>query len=307
MKNKAQKTTFFYENTERIRIDVLLSEGFPDFTRSHYKTMILNGQVLVNGRRIKPNFLVSSGDEISVEKQPPKPVDVKPENIPLDIVYEDNDIIVINKARGMVVHPAPGHESGTLVNALLYHATHLSGINGELRPGIVHRIDKDTTGLMVAAKNDAAHVSLASQIEHKEAHRIYQALVHGGFKDESGTVDAPVGRHRTDRKMMAVVPNGREARTHYRVLKAYEGYTLLELKLDTGRTHQIRVHMKYIGHPVACDSVYGVKHEKLGFDKQLLHAESLTITHPKTGKSMTFHAPLPDDFQAILKKLKPKT
>ena len=306
MKNKAKKIKFYYDNPERIRIDVMLSEGLPEFTRSHYKTMILNGQVLVNGRRIKPNYQVSSGDEISVEKQPPKPVDVMPENIPIDIVYEDDDIIIVNKARGMVVHPAPGNENGTLVNALLYHVKNLSGINGELRPGIVHRIDKDTTGLMVVAKNDTAHVSLAAQIEHKKASRIYQALVHGGFKTESGIVDAPVGRHKINRKMMAVVPNGRPARTHYKVLRAYAGYTLLELKLDTGRTHQIRVHMKHIGHPVACDPVYGIKNEKLGFDKQLLHAESLTITHPKTDEIMTFHAPLPDDFKAVLKKLKPK-
>ena len=306
MYRKSQRNSFFYENSENIRIDVFLADAFPEFSRSHYKTMILDGRVLVNGRRIKPNYMMRLGDEVSIEKHPPKSVEIGPEDIPLNIVYEDSDIIVIDKARGMVVHPAPGNENGTLVNALLFHAKDLSGINGELRPGIVHRIDKDTTGLIVAAKNDAAHVSLAKQIERKTAGRTYIALVHGGFNQESGVVDAPIGRHRRDRKKMAVVPNGRSARTHYRVLKAYQGYTLLELKLETGRTHQIRVHMKHIGHPVAGDPVYGVKNEKLGFNKQLLHAAVLSFKHPGTGEEMTFKAPLPADFEAVLKKLKEK-
>jgi len=306
MKNRATKKSFFYEGDDQPRVDIFLAESFPEFSRSHYKTMILNGRVLINGRRIKPNYTVRMGDEISVESQPPKAVSVEAEDIPLDIVYEDKDIIVVNKARGMVVHPAPGNEAGTMVNALLLHAKDLSGINGELRPGIVHRIDKDTTGLIVVAKNDAAHVSLASQIEKKKAGRTYIALVHGGFSKDKGVVDAPIGRHRSDRKKMGIVPNGRKARTHYRVLKAYQGYTLLELKLETGRTHQIRVHMKHIGHPVACDPVYGVKNERFSLNKQLLHASELKIIHPKTGKAMTFQAPMPEDFGNILKKLKEK-
>lgn len=307
MNKKTQGITFFYEDSERKRIDIFLADAFPEFSRSHYKTMIINGRVMINGRRVNPSYVMQPGDEVLVEKQSPKTVAAVPEDIPLDIVYEDADMIIVNKARGMVVHPAHGNESGTLVNALLFHVKDLSGINGELRPGIVHRIDKETTGLMVAAKNDAAHVSLAEQIEKKQAARTYIALVHGGFKQESGVVDAPIGRHKTDRKMMAVDQSGRKARTHYRVLKEYEGYTLLEIKLETGRTHQIRVHMKHIGHPVACDPVYGVKHERLPFDKQLLHAAELTVLHPKTGERMTFKAPIPNDFESILKRLKEKT
>lgn len=287
-------------------MDIFLSVNFPEFSRSHYKTMILNGQVKVNGRRIKPSYSLNFGDEVSVEKQSPKPIGVKPEDIPLDIVYEDDDIMVVNKARGMVVHPAPGHATGTLVNAALYHAKNLSGINGELRPGIVHRLDKDTTGLIIIAKNDQAHVSLAEQIEHKTAKRIYAALAVGGFKEKEGVIDAPIARHKTDRKRMAVVNGGRSAVTHYTVDQEYEGYTLLTLELKTGRTHQIRVHLRHIGRPVACDPVYGVKKPKLKLDKQLLHAKTLIITHPKTGERMTFHADLPDDFKRILSGLKPK-
>jgi len=268
--------------------------------------MILNGQVLINGRRTKPSYVLSFGDEVLVEKQNPKPIGVEAEDIPLDIVYEDDDIMVINKARGMVVHPAPGHATGTMVNALLKHAKNLSGINGELRPGIVHRLDKDTTGLIIVAKNDAAHNSLSEQIEHKTAERIYAALTVGGFKEKEGTIDAPIARHKTDRKRMAVISGGRRAVTHYTVDKEYEGYTLLTLRLETGRTHQIRVHLKHIGRPVACDPVYGVKKSKFKFDKQLLHAKTLIINHPKTGERMTFHADLPEDFKKILAGLKPK-
>jgi len=306
MKNRQGKTTFFFESNTKERLDVFLADNFPEFSRSHYKTMILNGQVLVNGRKAKPNYMLCFGDEVSIDRQNPKPIDVIAEDIPLDIVYEDSDIIVINKERGMVVHPAPGNYTGTLVNALLFYAKDLSGINGELRPGIVHRLDKDTTGLIVVAKNDTAHVSLAKQIQEKSAQRIYTALVNGGFKEKNGSVDAPVGRHKTNRKIMAVVPNGRKAVTHYRVLEEYQGYTLLELKLETGRTHQIRVHMKYIGHPVVCDPTYGTKKSKFAFDKQLLHAQKLIIKHPRSNTEMEFTAPLPKDFENIIKKLKAK-
>ncbi len=268
--------------------------------------MIMNGQVLINNKKTKPNYMLSFGDELFIEKRNPRPIKVEPEQIKLDIVYEDEDIIVINKARGMVVHPAPGHYNGTLVNALLFHADDLSGINGELRPGIVHRLDKDTTGLIIVAKNDFAHNSLAKQIETKSAKRIYNALVLGGFKQTSGEIDAPIGRHRTDRKKMAVVPKGKPAKTKYIVLKKYIGYTLLELHLSTGRTHQIRVHLKHIAHPVACDPVYGVKNNKFKLNKQLLHAKKLIIKHPRTNKIMEFEAPLPSDFISILKKLKEK-
>ena len=287
-------------------MDIFLSVHFPDFSRSHYKTMIANGQVLVDGRRVKPSYVLSLGDELTIEKQNPKAINVAPENIPLDIVYEDNDILVVNKERGMVVHPAPGHYTGTLVNAALYHAKNLSGINGELRPGIVHRLDMDTTGLIIIAKNDQAHTSLASQIEKKTAQRIYTALVVGGFQEKEGVINAPIARHKTDRKRMAVVSGGRSAVTHYHVDQEYEGYTLLTLRLETGRTHQIRVHLKHIGRPVACDPVYGVKKSKFSMDKQLLHAKTLIIKHPRTGKEMTFHADLPDDFKKVLAGLKPK-
>jgi len=302
----SNKVRFFYEANERARIDIFLSFHFPEFSRSHYKTMILNGQVTVNKRRVKPHFMLSFGDEIFIEKKNPRPIEVLAEDIPLDIVYEDSDIIVINKARGMVVHPAPGHHAGTLVNALLHHATDLSGINGELRPGIVHRLDKDTTGLIICAKNDQAHNSLASQIESKSAKRIYAALVHGEFRAKRGEVDAPIGRHKTNRKIMAVVSSGRKAKTKYIVDKQFYGYTLLELHLSTGRTHQIRVHLKHIGHPVVCDPVYGIRKSKFSFDKQLLHAKQLVITHPKTNKVMTFNAPMPHDFMSVMKKMKIK-
>lgn len=306
MNKSPNKIRFVYENMDKERLDIFLATNFPEFSRSHYKTMILNGQVLVNHNKTKPNYMVTMGDEIAIEKRNPKPIDVKPENIPLDIVYEDEDIIVVNKKRGMVVHPAPGNYEGTLVNALLYHAKDLSGINGELRPGIVHRIDKDTTGLIIIAKNDFAHTSLANQIQKKSAKRIYTALVHGGFNQKTGVIDAPIGRHKTNRKMMAVVHLGRNAKTSYTVLKEYIGYSLLELNLSTGRTHQIRVHLKHIAHPVVCDPVYGVKKSKFSFDKQLLHAKKLIIIHPRTNKEMEFLAPLPKDFENILKNLKPK-
>jgi 23S rRNA pseudouridine1911/1915/1917 synthase len=301
MKNKIR---FIYETSERKRIDIFLAENFPEFSRSHYKNMIINGQVTVNSRKIKPNYTLSFGDAVMIEKNNPRAVAVAAEDIPLDIVYEDSDMIVVNKKRGMVVHPAPGNYTGTLVNALLFYAKDLSGINGELRPGIVHRLDKDTTGLMVVAKNDFAHNALAKQIEEKSATRIYTALVNGGFKQESGVINAPIGRHKKDRKMMAVVANGKPAKTSYTVLKQYIGYTLLELKLSTGRTHQIRVHLKHIAHPVVCDPVYGIKKSKFSFNKQLLHAKKLMIKHPRTDKEMTFEADIPKDFQNILNKMK---
>ncbi len=307
MKRNPNRIQFIYDNNEGERLDIFLSVHFPEFSRSHYKTMIASGQVTVDGRRVKPGYTLSFGDEVAMEKQNPKPVDVAPEEIPLDIVYEADDIMVVNKARGMVVHPAPGHMSGTLVNAALHHADNLSGINGELRPGIVHRLDKDTTGLIIIAKNDMAHNSLSEQIENKTAMRIYTALAVGSFAEKEGVIDAPIARHKTDRKRMAVVNGGRRAVTHYTVDAEYEGYTLLTLRLETGRTHQIRVHLKHIGRPVACDPVYGPGKNNLRFDQQLLHAKTLIIDHPRTGERMTFNADLPDDFKRILAELKPKT
>ena len=268
--------------------------------------MIKAGEITVNGNKVKPGYELSSGDEINIVETELKETEVAPEDIALDIVYEDNDVIVINKPKNMVVHPACGHESGTVVNALLSHCKDsLSGINGELRPGIVHRIDKDTTGLIVACKNDKAHISLAEQLAEHSITRRYVALVHGNIKEDEGTVDIAVGRSDKDRKKMAAgAKNGRRAVTHFKVLERYGDYTFIECRLETGRTHQIRVHMAYIKHPLAGDEVYGVKKDRLSGNGQYLHARVLGFVHPETGKYMEFEAPLPEYFKETLDKLR---
>lgn len=287
------------------RLDKLVSEQLPELTRSAVQHLMQDGCVTIAGKPVKKNTRASAGDVITVELPEPREVEIEPENIPLDIVYEDGDIIVVNKPKGMVVHPAPGNWSGTLVNALMYHCgDSLSGINGEIRPGIVHRIDKDTSGLLVVAKNDRAHQSLAEQIKVHSAGRRYFAVVYGTPREQKGTVNAPIARHPIDRKKMAVLAGGREAITHYEVLEQYAGYSYLTFLLETGRTHQIRVHMAHIGHPIIGDPLYGPAKDKWKLQGQCLHAGELTLTHPATGERMTFQAPLPAYFTTVLQKLR---
>lgn len=283
------------------RIDKQLGHHFKQFSRSQIQRWIEDGHVKVNDQPVKPKYKLAVGDVVTIEPEKPKKIDLVPENIPLDIVYEDDDVIVVNKPQGMVVHPAPGHPDHTLVNALLYHSP-LSTINGEFRPGIVHRIDKDTSGLLMVAKNDMAHRSLAAQLKAKTNEREYVALVHGVIKEDQGTIDVPLGRSPKDRKKQAVVADGRHAVTHFKVLKRYQHYTLVSCRLETGRTHQIRVHMKYIGHPLAGDPLYGPR-KTLPGNGQYLHARLLGFKHPRTGKQLTFTAPLPSYFQKMLDKL----
>ena len=283
------------------RIDKQLGHHFKQFSRSQIQRWIEDGHVKVNDQPVKPKYKLAVGDVVTIEPEKPKKINLVPENIPLDIVYEDDDVIVVNKPQGMVVHPAPGHPDHTLVNALLYHSP-LSTINGEFRPGIVHRIDKDTSGLLMVAKNDMAHRSLAAQLKAKTNEREYVALVHGVIKEDQGTIDAPLGRSPKDRKKQAVVADGRHAVTHFKVLKRYQHYTLVSCRLETGRTHQIRVHMKYIGHPLAGDPLYGPR-KTLPGNGQYLHARLLGFKHPRTGKQLTFTAPLPSCFQKMLDKL----
>ena len=283
------------------RIDKVLTTLEPEITRSQLKNLINDGHVTVNGQAVKPKYKVQAGDKISLVKPEPQSLELTPENIPLDIVYEDDDVIVVNKPQGMVVHPAPGHPDHTLVNALLYHSP-LSTINGTFRPGIVHRIDKDTSGLLMVAKNDLAHQSLAEQLRNKTNKREYLALVYGQIKEDEGTIDAPLGRNPQDRKKQAVVKGGRHAVTHFKVIKRYDNFTLVKCILETGRTHQIRVHMKYIGHPLVGDPLYGPR-KVIGKDGQFLHAALLGFKHPRTGKEMVFEAPLPENFQKMLDKL----
>ena len=283
------------------RLDKLISEQLPELTRSAVQHLMQDGCVTIAGKPVKKNTRASAGDVITVELPEPREVEIEPENIPLDIVYEDGDIIVVNKPKGMVVHPAPGNWSGTLVNALMYHCgDSLSGINGEIRPGIVHRIDKDTSGLLVVAKNDRAHQSLAEQIKVHSAGRRYFAVVYGTPREQKGTVNAPIARHPVDRKKMAVLAGGREAITHYEVLEQYAGYSYLTFLLETGRTHQIRVHMAHIGHPIIGDPLYGPAKDKWKLQGQCLHAGELTLTHPATGERMTFQAPLPADRKSVV-------
>ena len=283
------------------RIDKELAHHLTDISRSQLQKWIEDGNVTVNGEKVKPKYKLAVGDRVVVQPEKPQKIDLEPENIPLDIVYEDDDVIVINKPQGMVVHPAPGHPNHTLVNALLYHSP-LSTINGEFRPGIVHRIDKDTSGLLMIAKNDLAHRSLAAQLKAKTNEREYVALVHGVIKEERGTIDAPLGRSKKDRKKQAVVEDGRHAVTHFKVLERFQHYTLVSCRLETGRTHQIRVHMKYIGHPLAGDPLYGPR-KTLPGNGQYLHARLLGFKHPRTGKQMTFTSPLPEYFQKMIDHL----
>lgn len=291
------------------RADAALARLAPELTRSAAQRLLEEGRVLREGRPLRKNDKLQAGDVLALDLPEPQPVALEPEDIPLDIVYEDNDLLVINKPKGLVVHPAAGHWSGTLVNALLYHCRDsLSGINGELRPGIVHRIDKDTSGLLIVAKNDFAHQALAAQLQDHTLARTYVCLVVGGVREDSGVIDAPIGRHPTDRKKMAVTEkNSRHAVTYWRVLERFPGYTLLECRLETGRTHQIRVHMAYRNHPIVGDTVYGRPKPELGQDSQCLHARALTFRHPRTGETMTLTCPLPDYFTRLLEALRRRT
>ncbi|MHB9036274.1 MAG: RluA family pseudouridine synthase [Armatimonadota bacterium] len=313
---------FAVEETNTPRLDVYLAERVTDASRSYIQKLITDGHVLVNGSVQRPNYKVQRGDQVSITIPPAEPMKVEAENIPLDVVYEDDQIIVINKARGMTVHPAPGSKQGTLVNAILAHSDDLSGIGGVERPGIVHRLDKDTTGLLVVAKTDQAHKSLQGQIQKRTAERRYIALVWGETKFNDAVVDAPIGRHPSDRQKMAVINDtgrytAREAVTHLKVTRRFRSFTLLEAKLDTGRTHQIRVHCSFIGHPVVGDPAYGgakraipSSYSKLeqrelsvlieALHGQALHAFSLSFNHPTTGERLSFEAPLPEDMQALV-------
>lgn len=287
------------------RIDVFLNEMLDNLSRSALQKLIEKNEILVNSQPVNKNYKLREGDEISVNIPEPESIDILPENIPLDILYEDNDLIVVNKPQDMVVHPAPGHYSGTLVNALMYHCgDNLSGINGVLRPGIVHRIDKDTSGVLVAAKSEVAHRGLTEQLAEHSMKRIYNAIVYNSFKEDSGTVDKMLGRSEQDRKKMAVVQKGgRNAVTHYRVLQRMGKFTLLELQLETGRTHQIRVHMSHIGHPLLGDMVYGPKKQPYNLIGQVLHARVLGFVHPVTKEYMEFETKLPDYFEKLIIKL----
>lgn len=296
--------TTYKVDCERKRLDIFLAEN-GGYSRSHAKKLIDDGMVFVNGSIIKSGSSLKIGDEIVVKNPDPVRLDLTPQDIPIDIVYQDDDIAVINKQQGLTVHSGGGTNGGTLVNALLYHLDKLSGINGVIRPGIVHRIDKDTSGLLVVAKNDAAHVSLADQIQKKTAKRIYLALLEGNLKSDNGLIDTLITRSDKDRKLMAVsTSKGRRAVTEYKVIERYEGFTLCEFSLKTGRTHQIRVHAKYLGHPVVGDKAYGYKKQKFDLNGQLLHAYKLILKHPSSGEVMEFTAPLPCYFVNVLNKLK---
>ena len=287
------------------RADSLLCRLVPDLTRSGAQRLLERGAVTLDGRPVRKNDRPAPGQVLEVLLPDPQPIAVLPQNIPLDVIYEDGDVIVVNKPVGLVVHPAPGHPDGTLVNALLYHCKNsLSGINGELRPGIVHRIDRDTSGLIIAAKNDRAHLALAAQLQDHSLARTYEAVALGGLPEERGTVNAPIGRHPVDRKKMAIDRrNGREAVTHWSVLARYPGYTHVECRLETGRTHQIRVHLASIGHPLLGDTVYGAKKPVPGLAGQCLHARRLRFVHPASGETVELECPLPDWFQEILRKI----
>ncbi len=287
------------------RLDAFLARSLENMSRSGAQHLLEEGCVLRNGKPGKKNDKLNIGDEIRVTLPEPKPVDILPVEMPLDIVYEDDDLLVLNKPKGLVVHPAAGHENDTLVNGLMFAlGDNLSGINGELRPGIVHRIDKDTSGLLAVAKNDFAHAVLASQLKDHTMARTYEAVVCGNLKEDSGTVDAPIGRHPSDRKKMCVIARGgRDAVTHWEVVRRYRGYTHVRCRLETGRTHQIRVHMASIGHPILGDTVYGRKKPELGQDSQCLHAGALCFRHPRDERPVMVLAPLPEYFQAVLEKL----
>lgn len=302
--------TEFSAERDGERLDVFLArmaiQGDP-LSRSRIQKLITDGNVTVDGKPAKASLRLAAGAVVAVELPEPEATDIAPENIPLDILYEDEDVIVVNKARGMVVHPAAGVSSGTLVNALLAHCKDLSGINGALRPGIVHRLDKDTSGVMIAAKNDTAHRSLAKQIQEKTAKRVYWAILTGNIREEEGVIHGAIGRNPKDRQKMAVVrENGKDATTNFRVLERFGAYTLAECRLMTGRTHQIRVHMAYIGHPVLGDPKYGAKKCPFSIEGQALHSKTLMFTHPRTCERLEFEAPLPEDMQIILDELRGK-
>ena len=293
------------EESKNQRLDAFLASSLDGLTRSQATRLIESGGVAVNERAVSKSYKLAGGEDIAVTLPEPEPVEAVPQDIPLDVVYEDADVIVVNKPSGMVVHPAPGHPDGTLVNALLYHcAGTLSGIGGALRPGIVHRIDRDTSGLIIAAKNDVAHQYLSAQLADHTLARTYECIVVGALREDCGTVDAPIARHPTDRKRMAVVAGGREAVTHWEVIARYPGYTHVRCRLETGRTHQIRVHMAYIGHPILGDTVYGAKKEVPGLTGQCLHAVGLRFLHPRTHEVVELSCPLPDEFTRMLQKIR---
>ena len=293
-----------YKGSNAVRIDKFVQEELSDYSRTEIQDWIKNGFLAINSAILsKASVKISPGDIITVNIPEPVDVDIKPENIPLDILYEDSDIIIVNKPKGMVVHPAPGNYSGTLVNALMYHCKDLSGINGKLRPGIVHRIDKDTTGSLIVCKNDNAHSSISRQLEEHTINRIYHGIVCGNISDDEGMIIKPIGRDKKDRKRMAVDPSGKNAITHYKVIKRFGDYTYVEFKLETGRTHQIRVHMASINHPLLGDQVYGPKKCPYKLQGQTLHAKTIGFIHPTTGNYMEFEAPLPEYFDKLLKIL----
>ena len=299
-----QEKLIITENEAGQRADVGLA-ALLELTRSNMQKLLDEGRVVRGAKVLKSNYKLKLGEEITVTLPEPQPLDVQPENIPLDIIYEDEDVVVVNKARGMVVHPAAGNYSGTLVNALLYHCKNLSGINGVIRPGIVHRLDKDTSGIMICAKNDAAHVSLSQQIQAKTAKRTYLAVVRGNIKTDSGVIETQIARDKNDRKKMAVVKEGgRDAVTEYEVLERFGKYTVVRCKLRTGRTHQIRVHMEYLGYPLVGDPKYSPMKTPFSIKGQALHSQTLEFTHPRTGERLHFEAPLPEDMHKIVTRLR---
>lgn len=308
MKQQGREFQFLVQVTDAgLRLDRFLTDKAGGPSRSQIRKLIDQGLVQVNGLQVKAGYLVRVGDNIQLQIPPPKPIELKAQAIPLDILYEDADIIVINKPPGMVVHPAVGNYEGTLVNALLAHCKDLSGIGGTLRPGIVHRLDKDTSGVMVAVKNDLAHIALSAQIKDRTAERWYLALVHGNIRRDEALIDAPIARHPINRKQMAVMETGRQARTWYCVQERFGQHTLVECRLETGRTHQIRVHMAYIRHPVVGDPVYSGHRDQQGMIRQALHAYHLGFRHPRTAEPLSFSVPLPSDMAEILDKLRSKT
>lgn len=287
-----------------LRVDAWLPGRVEGLTRSAAQRILEEGRVTLDGRSLSKSYKLTGTETLSVSLPDPEPIDARPQDIPLDVVYEDADVIVINKPKGLVVHPAPGHPDGTLVNALLHHCGGtLSGVGGALRPGIVHRIDRDTSGLIIAAKNDFAHQALAAQLQDHTLARAYECIVTGGLREDSGTVNAPIGRHPVDRKKMAVISNGRPAVTHWEVLERFSGFTHLRCRLETGRTHQIRVHMAHLGHPILGDTVYGAKKPVPGLQGQCLHAVALRFLHPRTGEAVELACPLPEEFRAQLERL----
>lgn len=299
-----QERIIITENEAGMRADVALAQLL-EITRSNMQKLLEEGRAVRGQKVIKSNYRVKAGEEILVNLPEPQPLDVQPEDIPLDIIYEDDDVVVVNKARGMVVHPAAGNYNGTLVNALLYHCKNLSGINGVIRPGIVHRLDKDTSGIMICAKNDSAHLSLSEQIQSKTAQRTYLAVVRGNVKNDSGIIETQIARDKNDRKKMAVVTEGgRQAITEYEVAERFGKYTVVKCRLKTGRTHQIRVHMEYLGYPLVGDPKYSPMKTPFTINGQALHSLTLSFTHPRTGERLTFEAPLPEDMKKILTRLR---